>query len=112
MGITVECNTDTSILVDAYHGTVFDNYVCAEGQMTVNVTIETSGYGAIVMVETLDEELMDFLATMNEMTSIPLGVFDDTWSPLTQIMEETEKFVYRTWNEDEAGEEEALETVM
>ena len=112
MEITVQCNTDTSILVDAYHGIVFDEFVCAEGQMTGNVTIEANGYGALVMVEALDEELMDFLAIMNEMTITPLGVFDDTWSPLTQTMEDPEKFVRRTWNLDQTGEAEDLETVM
>ena len=55
--------------------------------------LEANGYAAMLMVETVTDDMLEFLEYMRSMTSTPLSEFDDTWSPLPQVMEEASSFV-------------------
>ena len=66
--ITLECVGEESVVLDVYDGEFLGE--CSSGQFgnwTINV--EANGYGAILMVETVTEELLEFLDIMSVMTN-------------------------------------------
>ena len=88
--ITLECVGEESVVLDVYNGEFLGK--CSSGQWnngTINV--EANGYGAILMVETVTEELLEFLDIMSVMTNKQLRSYSDQWSPLPQTMEDPGK---------------------
>ena len=66
--ITLECVGEESVVLNVYNGEFLGE--CSSGQWkngTINV--EANGYGAILMVETVTEELLEFLDIMSVMTN-------------------------------------------
>ena len=59
----------------------------------LDLYLEANGYAALLMVETVTDDMLEFLEYMRSMTSSPLSEFDDTWSPLPQVMEDSASFV-------------------
>jgi len=72
---------------DVYHGIHFETLEECSGQRSLNISIEANGYGAMLMSQSADDEIMSFLKEMSEMTSQPLSSFNDEWTPLPQVME-------------------------
>ena len=65
--ITLECVGEESVVLDVYNGDILGDCSSGFGNWTINV--EANGYGAILMVETVTEELLEFLDIMSVMTS-------------------------------------------
>ena len=91
--ITLEC--ERSVMIDVYKGEILGDSLCSSGQWTQTINVEASGYGAIMMVESVTEELLEFLDIMSVMTNKQLREYSDQWSPLPQTMEEPGKYVDR-----------------
>ena len=86
MTVTLDCFVGAT-LIDVYHG------VTLTGCSHQGLNIEANGYGALLMTPGMDEDLVLFLEDMREMTSKPLADYNDEWSPLPQIMEDSANFV-------------------
>ena len=65
--ITLECVGEESVVLDVYDGQFLGECSSGFGNWTINV--EANGYGAILMVETVTEELLEFLDIMSVMTN-------------------------------------------
>ena len=107
--ITVECVGEVSVMIDVYHGQILgDTRPCTPGQWTQTINVEANGYGAILMVETVTEELLEFLDIMSVMTNKQLRSYSDQWSPLPQTMEDPGKYADHT---KKTGQRRELETI-
>ena len=76
-----------AIFLDVYHGFVLDETDACEGVWSVQVELEASGYGAVLMTEEVGDEELVFLDLMAEMTEYPLSSYNDDWTPLNQTVE-------------------------
>ena len=106
--ITVECVGEVSVMIDVYHGRILDDSLCS-GSKTHTITLEAYGFGAIMMVETVTEELLEFLNIMMMMTSRELRSYNGDWNPLPQTMEEPERFVDHVVRNQQRQELETIE---
>ena len=83
--------------VDLYHGEILEGAICDPESGTSwfsRITIEASGYGAVLLTEAIDDDLTNFISTMAEMSKQPLSVYDDEWRPLQQVIETVEPSIY------------------
>ena len=72
---------------------VADWTLICDGTVTLDLYLEPYGYGAILMVETVTDEILEFLDVMSVMTNKSLSEYDDSWTPLQQEMEDPMNFV-------------------
>merc|ERR1711892_334326 len=90
--------------IDLYHGKILEGAICDPETGTSwfsRITIEPAGYGAVLLVENIDDDLTEFIDIMAEMSKHPLSEYDDEWRPLQQVIEEiqpsiSEQIPYRT----------------
>ena len=87
--LRLDCEAGRGMLLDVYRGQILEDGPCNEA-WEVRVGLEAGGYGAVLDVADVDEELLLFLERMAEMTSEPLASYSDQWAPLPQTMQQPE----------------------
>ena len=79
---------------DLYHGKKLDRVSCDSKTQTValNLFVEAGGYGALsaTLAEAIDENIDEFLAKMNELSSVPLHEYSNVWTFLPQEVQDLE----------------------
>ena len=75
-----------------YHGEQLDGISCDSRTKTatLNLFVEAGGYGAlsVTLEEAIDENIDEFLATMNELSSMPLHNYSNVWKFLPQEVQD------------------------
>ena len=87
VSLSLACGGTRAIFLDVYRGFVLDETDACDGVWSVQVDIEASGYGAVLMTEEVGDEELIFLDLMAAMTEYPLSSYNDDWTPLTQTVE-------------------------
>ena len=81
-------NQKDQIWHDLYHGIERNDIFCDTDTQTAifGLYVEAGGYGAIsaTLSDALDENIEDFLLTMNELSSVPLKDYSNVWTFLPQ----------------------------
>ena len=85
---------------DLYHGIRLDGISCDSQTKTatLNLFVESAGYGAIsvTLAEAVDENIEEFLSIMQDLTSIPLHDYRNTWTFLPQEVQDLKSFTNRS----------------
>ena len=94
--LRLPCSSGSATWIDLYHGAVMDEWICNEDEgfsFLARINIEAGGIGAVLLTED-PNGLEDFLATMNEMTQVPLQSFSAENVFAMQTMEDLTPQVY------------------
>ena len=94
--LRLPCSSASASWVDLYHGVVMNDWTCNEDEgvsFLARLKIEAGGIGAVFLTED-PFELVEFLATMAEMTAVPLSSFSAENVFAMQTMEDLTPELY------------------
>ena len=84
---------------DLYHGVKLDGISCDSQTKTatINLFVESGGYGAIsvTLAEAVDENIEEFLSTMQDLTSLQLHDYSNVWTFLPQEVQDLKPVSYK-----------------
>ena len=94
--LRLPCSSASASWVDLYHGVVMNDWTCNEDEgvsFLARLKIEAGGIGAVFLTED-PFALVEFLATMAEMTAVPLSSFSAENVFAMQTMEDLTPELY------------------